>query len=173
MYVFQLFDSYAASGMCLLFVAIFECICIGWVYGSDRFYDNIEDMIGYRPFVLIKWCWMLFTPGICAGTFIFFLVKYKPLKYNNVYTYPAWGYGIGWMMALSSMVCIPLWIVIKMWKTEGTFQEKLKKLILPSPDLKMRGKVATGTCTSTVNDCEAKLRGDGNISAITEKETHF
>lgn len=34
--------------------------------GSNRFYDNIEDMIGYRPFFLIKWCWLIITPGICT-----------------------------------------------------------------------------------------------------------
>uniref|UniRef100_A0A3Q1CBJ3 Transporter n=1 Tax=Amphiprion ocellaris TaxID=80972 RepID=A0A3Q1CBJ3_AMPOC len=123
MYVFQLFDAYAASGMCLLFVAIFESICIGWVYGSDRFYLNIEDMIGYKPVFFIKWCWMILTPGICAGIFLFFLIKYKPLKYNNVYTYPDWGYGIGWFMAMSSMVCIPLGIIWMIWKTPGTFAE--------------------------------------------------
>ncbi|OXB73755.1 UNVERIFIED_CONTAM: hypothetical protein H355_007888 [Colinus virginianus] len=173
MYVFQLFDSYAASGMCLLFVAIFECVCIGWVYGSNRFYDNIEDMIGYKPLSLIKWCWMVLTPGICAGIFIFFLVKYKPLKYNNVYTYPDWGYGIGWLMALSSMICIPLWICIKFWKAEGTFIEKFRKLITPSSDLKMRGKLGGRSYIAAINDCDAKLKGDGTISAITEKETHF
>uniref|UniRef100_A0A8C2WQH2 Transporter n=1 Tax=Cyclopterus lumpus TaxID=8103 RepID=A0A8C2WQH2_CYCLU len=170
MYVFQLFDSYAASGMCLLFVAIFESICIGWVYGSDRFYLNIEDMIGYKPVFFIKWCWMILTPGICAAIFLFFLIKYKPLKYNNVYTYPDWGYGIGWFMAMSSMVCIPLGMVWKIWTTPGTFSERIKKLTTPSPDLKMRGKLAA-LSPYAANDAKPKV--DGKISTISEKETHF
>lgn len=66
-------------------------------------------------------------PVSWQGIFIFFLVKYKPLKYNNIYTYPAWGYGIGWLMALSSMLCIPLWIFIKVWKAEGTLPEVRKQ----------------------------------------------
>ncbi|XP_065264824.1 sodium- and chloride-dependent betaine transporter-like [Emys orbicularis] len=67
MYIFQLFDYYAASGTCLVFLAIFEVICVGWVYGADRFYDNIEDMIGYRPWPLIKMCWQVVTLGVCLA----------------------------------------------------------------------------------------------------------
>uniref|UniRef100_A0A8C6L4U3 Transporter n=1 Tax=Nothobranchius furzeri TaxID=105023 RepID=A0A8C6L4U3_NOTFU len=138
--------------------------------GSDRFYLNIEDMIGYKPVFFIKWCWMILTPGICAGIFLFFLIKYKPLKYNNVYTYPDWGYGIGWFMAMSSMVCIPLGIIWMIWKTPGTFSERMKKLTTPSPDLKMRGKLAT---LSPYAVKDAKLKVDGKISTVSEKETHF
>uniref|UniRef100_A0A452UFZ7 Transporter n=1 Tax=Ursus maritimus TaxID=29073 RepID=A0A452UFZ7_URSMA len=65
MYIFQLFDYYASSGICLLFLAVFEVICVGWVYGADRFYDNIEDMIGYRPWPLVKISWLFLTPGLC------------------------------------------------------------------------------------------------------------
>uniref|UniRef100_A0A7N9AS81 Transporter n=1 Tax=Mastacembelus armatus TaxID=205130 RepID=A0A7N9AS81_9TELE len=104
------------------------------------------------------------------GIFLFFLIKYKPLKYNNVYTYPDWGYGIGWFMAMSSMVCIPLGIIWMIWKTPGTFSERMKKLTTPSPDLKMRGKLAA-LSPYAAND--AKLKVDGKISTISEKETHF
>ncbi|KAI5100261.1 sodium- and chloride-dependent GABA transporter 2 [Silurus meridionalis] len=135
MYVFQLFDYYAASGTCLLFVGIFETICIAWVYGADRFYDNIEDMIGYRPGPYIKYCWLFLTPATCLGTFAFSLIKYTPLKYNNEYVYPWWGYTLGWLLALSSMVCIPLWIVYKMGTAKGTLRERFHELTKPSPDL--------------------------------------
>lgn len=145
------------SFICLVYKCI-QCVFAERYFwslssGADRFYSNIEDMIGYKPIFFIKWCWKYFTPGICAvswtrctesrdiyslwainakflvirlsfqGIFLFFLIKYKPLKYNNVYTYPDWGYGIGWMMAMSSMVCIPVGIVVQIWKTKGTFRE--------------------------------------------------
>ncbi|XP_038623710.1 sodium- and chloride-dependent betaine transporter [Tachyglossus aculeatus] len=135
MYIFQLFDYYAASGICLLFLAMFEVSCVGWVYGANRFYDNVEDMIGYRPWPLVKICWLFLTPGLCLATFIFSLTKYVPLKYNNVYEYPPWGQAIGWLMALSSMVCVPLYFSIILGRTPGTFKERLLQLTTPDSDL--------------------------------------
>ncbi|KAG8546643.1 hypothetical protein GDO81_030150 [Engystomops pustulosus] len=135
MYVFQLFDYYAASGTCLLCVAIFEVVCVGWVYGADRFYDNIEDMIGYRPWPIVKFCWLIATPAVCMGTFLFSLIKYTPLKYNNRYVYPPWGYAIGWLMAISSMICIPVYAAYITLRTKGPFTQRLKQLITPHSDL--------------------------------------
>ncbi|XP_014447968.1 sodium- and chloride-dependent taurine transporter isoform X2 [Tupaia chinensis] len=131
MYVFQLFDYYAASGVCLLWVAFFECFVIAWIYGGDNLYDGIEDMIGYRPGPWMKYSWAVVTPVLCVGCFIFSLVKYVPLTYNKVYVYPTWAIGLGWSLALSSMLCIPLVIVIRLWRTEGPFLVRLKYLLTP------------------------------------------
>uniref|UniRef100_A0AAQ5ZFX6 Transporter n=1 Tax=Amphiprion ocellaris TaxID=80972 RepID=A0AAQ5ZFX6_AMPOC len=123
MYVFQLFDYYAASGVCLLWVAFFECIAVAWVYGVDNFYDAVEDMIGYRPNPWMKWSWSVITPLLCMGCFIFSLVRYKPLTYNKVYKYPDWAVGIGWTLALASMICIPMVVVIKIIRSDGPLIE--------------------------------------------------
>uniref|UniRef100_A0A671TMP8 Transporter n=1 Tax=Sparus aurata TaxID=8175 RepID=A0A671TMP8_SPAAU len=123
MYVFQLFDYYAASGVCLLWVAFFECIAVAWVYGVDNFYDALEDMMGYRPNAWMKWSWTVITPLLCMGCFIFSLVKYKPLTYNKVYEYPDWAVGIGWTLALTSMICIPMVVVIKIIRSDGPLIE--------------------------------------------------
>ncbi|XP_018431924.1 PREDICTED: sodium- and chloride-dependent betaine transporter-like [Nanorana parkeri] len=149
MYIFQLFDYYSTSGICLLFVGTFECICIGWIYGADRFFDNIQDMIGYRPWPLMKIFWVAVTPAMCLGSFLFSVIKYMPLKYNNIYVYPPWGYAIGWLMAIFSMICIPVWAIYTVLRTDGSFRERLVKAVSPANDLP-QPKVQAHKSTSSV-----------------------
>ncbi|NXX42684.1 S6A12 protein, partial [Tricholaema leucomelas] len=187
MYIFQLFDYYAASGTCLLFLSIFEVICIGWVYGNNgltsdfvsvltggqganRFYDNIEDMIGFRPWPLIKLCWLVLTPGLCLAVFLFSLIKYKPLKYNNSYVYPAWGYVVGWMMALSSMVCIPLYAIFIFLKTKGPLKQRLAQLMAPAEDLPQPKRCAAAPTAPQRRGWAPPLQ---EVVSVTERETHF
>ncbi|KAJ0068761.1 hypothetical protein NL108_010833, partial [Boleophthalmus pectinirostris] len=65
-YLLQIFDHYVCSGPTLLLMAILQSIVIGWIYGAQRFSDNIADMIGYKPLSLIKYCWLYATPAICS-----------------------------------------------------------------------------------------------------------
>jgi solute carrier family 6 GABA transporter-like protein 1 len=118
MYIFQILDSYAVSGFCLLFLIFFECTAISWAFGVNRFYDGIKDMIGYYPFMFWKFCWTITTPLICVGVFFFNLVQWTPIKYLD-YEYPWWSHVLGWLTALSSMLCIPGYMVYLWMKTPG------------------------------------------------------
>uniref|UniRef100_A0A3Q3JL62 Uncharacterized protein n=1 Tax=Monopterus albus TaxID=43700 RepID=A0A3Q3JL62_MONAL len=131
MYVFQLFDYYSASGITLLWQAFWECVVIAWVYGADRFMDDVARMIGYQPLPYMKWCWSYVTPFVCVGVFLFHLVNYKPLTYNTVYTYPLWGEALGWALALSSMLCIPVTVLYKLLRCKGSLRERWQHLTTP------------------------------------------
>ncbi|XP_068568249.1 solute carrier family 6 member 22, tandem duplicate 2 [Cebidichthys violaceus] len=135
LYIFQLFDYYACSGMTLLVFAILQSLCIGWIYGADRQYENIKDMIGYQPWPFMKYCWQYFTPAICTFTFLFSLVKYTPLTFNNSYEYPWWGYTIGGLFTLSTTLMVPLWMLYAVSVTPGTLRQRLKVLCTPAKDL--------------------------------------
>ncbi|KAL7864399.1 hypothetical protein AOLI_G00158190 [Acnodon oligacanthus] len=131
MYVFQLFDYYSASGITLLWQAFWECVVVAWVYGADRFMDDVACMIGYRPQPYMKWCWSYITPLVCMGVFLFHIVNYKRLVYNGVYMYPWWGEMLGWALALSSILCIPLTILYKLLHCKGSLIERWQHLTTP------------------------------------------
>ncbi|GAU90934.1 hypothetical protein RvY_03284-2 [Ramazzottius varieornatus] len=152
MFVFQLFDNYSASGATLLWFCFFECVAVAYVYGADRFYDDIEKMLGYRINPWCKWCWKYISPVVCAGIFFFSLATWAPMEYSDInYVFPAWSEGLGkvflpyhsfvlyprfsmssgWMMALASMLCVPGYILIKLFTTKGSLKERLVFLARP------------------------------------------
>ncbi|XP_029309237.1 sodium- and chloride-dependent GABA transporter 2-like [Cottoperca gobio] len=135
MYFCLLFDYYACSGIPIMSFAILESICVGWIFGADRYYVKIKEMIGYYPSSYMKYCWRFITPSVCVVILLFSLVKFTPLKYNNTYQYPWWGFAIGIILALSSVLLIPLWILYSMAVTPGTLRQRLKTLCTPAADL--------------------------------------
>ena len=53
---------------------------------------------------------------------IFGFVMYEPLTYDD-YVYPTWANVVGWCLALSSMLCMPVGAVYGLLRAEGTFAE--------------------------------------------------
>ncbi|XP_070709608.1 sodium- and chloride-dependent GABA transporter 2-like [Pempheris klunzingeri] len=126
--LFQLMDTYGPSGTTLLIIACFENIVIGWVYGADRFYDNIEDMIGYRPFPVLKYCWMFITPLICGLTLVYNLAQTQSVAVSG-YEAGAWGATMGSLLIVFPLLCIPAFILISLCKNP-------KNMTTPSSNLR-------------------------------------
>lgn len=49
---------------------------------------------------------------------IFTVIQYRPITYNH-YQYPGWAVAIGFLMALSSVICIPLYALFQLCRTDG------------------------------------------------------
>lgn len=50
------------------------------------------------------------------------LISYEPLKYND-YEYPMWVNFVGFLVAASSVMCIPITAIVLIVKTPGTLKE--------------------------------------------------
>ncbi|XP_040918144.1 sodium- and chloride-dependent GABA transporter 2-like isoform X2 [Toxotes jaculatrix] len=133
-YLFQLIDYYGANGACILFVSVVQCVAVGWAFGAERMRDAVEAMTGQRPWVLFKLCWRYFTPLICTVCFICSFLDYQPLTSSRGYVYPDWAYHLGWAMALSSVVGLPIWAIGKICLIKGTLRQRLLVLWYPASD---------------------------------------
>ncbi|KAK6176730.1 hypothetical protein SNE40_014972 [Patella caerulea] len=130
MYMFQIFDNYAASGICLLLLIFFECIAVSWGYGVNRFYENLKDMFGFYPSYFWKICWVVTTPAICFGVAVARIVTFKPFTYDS-YEFPTWAHCFGGVLAFSSIGIIPIFMFITFLITDGSFSRRVKVLFRP------------------------------------------
>ncbi|XP_038069670.1 sodium- and chloride-dependent GABA transporter 1-like [Patiria miniata] len=130
-YIFQLMDSYAASGMPLLWVAGWECLALAYGYGARRFYADINTMLTFTPGWFWPVSWVILTPLVSFGIFLFSLIAYKGPKYGEDYYYPKAGEMLGWLMALAPMQWIPSYAIYLYFTTPGTFHERLQIMTTP------------------------------------------
>uniref|UniRef100_A0AAY4ASV6 Transporter n=1 Tax=Denticeps clupeoides TaxID=299321 RepID=A0AAY4ASV6_9TELE len=122
-YWLLLMDNYAAS-FSLVIISCIMCICIMYVYGHKNYFKDVEMMLGFPPPIFFRVCWRFVSPVI---------ITYKPITYND-YVYPGWSVFIGFCMALSSVICIPLYALYKIAVSDGaTFLERLKNSVKPDP----------------------------------------
>ncbi|KAH9389572.1 Sodium- and chloride-dependent GABA transporter 1 [Tyrophagus putrescentiae] len=83
----------------------------------------MNTMLKYELCILWKLCWFIFTPELCFFVFLFSLYQHKPIDYV-CYVFPWWGEGVGWFLAISSMICVPAYAIYMYLVTPGTFSQK-------------------------------------------------
>ncbi|KAJ8342900.1 hypothetical protein SKAU_G00328280 [Synaphobranchus kaupii] len=128
-YVFQLMDHYTAI-VSTMFLAFFEVVAICWIYGVKRLSQNIEEMTGKKPSIFFMACWTVIAPVLVSVIMVFSVIQFKPAHYGS-YVYPPWAQGIGWIIAMASIIWIPLGAVHTLWVLPGSFTEKLLKSVTP------------------------------------------
>ncbi|XP_034434392.1 sodium- and chloride-dependent betaine transporter-like isoform X2 [Hippoglossus hippoglossus] len=125
---FQIVDGFGANGSILLVISCLETVIIGWVYGADRFYDNIEDMIGYRPNPVIKYCWMFITPLISVLLLLLrLLTQFSSFEYG--YQLEPVASIVGALLLTTPLMCIPVFIFVALWRNP-------QNMTSPSSDLR-------------------------------------
>ncbi|XP_032868927.1 sodium-dependent neutral amino acid transporter B(0)AT2-like [Amblyraja radiata] len=111
-----MFDDYAAT-MPLIIVVLFELVAVAWFYGVDRFFDDIQEMIGRRPFFLYKYMWKFVCPIIMVALLLASLIRmcinhptyraWNQTKAEEVLLeYPDWA--LAMMILLIVMACLPI-----------------------------------------------------------------
>ena len=118
-YWIHLMDSFA-SNWGLLAIGLIEVVSVGWIYGADKFLNDIERMLGeksdnFRTFWRIMWKFV--CPAVMTVLLVWSVVSIKTLKYGE-YVYPGWANFIGWAIFLSAVVWIlpPIFDRKLVWK---------------------------------------------------------
>ncbi|XP_042907514.1 sodium- and chloride-dependent glycine transporter 1 isoform X3 [Parasteatoda tepidariorum] len=134
MYVLQLMDNYCASFSALI-IGFVEVIVIGWVYGAERFLNDMKVMMGFYPYPYHYWriVWKFVVPALIGCILIFSCMNLKPTEYGE-YVYPNWATAVGWIFSLISVAAIPFVVVLKICQAKGPILQRIRVLLEPTED---------------------------------------
>ena len=110
MYWLVLLDDYSAS-FGLMVVVITTCLAVTRVYGIQRFCRDIHMMLGFKPGLYFRACWLFLSPATLLALLVYSIVKYQPSEYGS-YRFPAWAELLGILMGLLSCLMIPAGMLV-------------------------------------------------------------
>ncbi|XP_036948236.1 sodium-dependent neutral amino acid transporter B(0)AT1-like [Acanthopagrus latus] len=127
MYWVTLFDNFAGS-IPLLTVGLFEMIAVVYIYGIDRFNDDLKFMVGHKPSIFWQVSWRFISPLIVLVILVFYLVTQaqKKLTYlvwdpnSEVFPslasvpYPSWINAVIFLLAGIPSLAVPLYALCRL-----------------------------------------------------------
>ncbi|XP_070822194.1 sodium-dependent neutral amino acid transporter B(0)AT3-like [Chaetodon trifascialis] len=128
-YWLEIFNNYVGS-IPLLIIAFFEIIGVVYIYGINRFSDDIEWMSGRRPNIYWQVTWRFISPVMLLLIFVAYVVvaAEKRPTYNawnpdyalfplaEVQYYPDWAYAVCVLLSLLPIISIP---IVALYKFTG------------------------------------------------------
>ncbi|KAJ3598692.1 hypothetical protein NHX12_002197, partial [Muraenolepis orangiensis] len=84
-YWLSLFDGYGGS-VSLLLVAFCEMVSVVYIYGIDRFNNDVKFMIGHKPNLFWQVMWRVISPAVMFFILIFFIID----KVSEELVYKSW-----------------------------------------------------------------------------------
>ncbi|XP_037632202.1 solute carrier family 6 member 4a [Sebastes umbrosus] len=130
-FVVKLFEEYA-TGPAVITVVLLEVIAVSWFYGTNRFCNDIQLMLGFYPGCFWRICWVAICPIFLLFIIISFLAFPPEVRLFN-YHYPPWTTVLGYCIGVSSFICVPVYMIYHLLTAKGTFKQRLLKSITPEP----------------------------------------
>ncbi|XP_049581172.1 solute carrier family 6 member 4a [Syngnathus scovelli] len=141
-FVVKLFEEYA-TGPAVITVVLLEVVAVSWFYGTTRFCNDIQLMLGFYPGCFWRICWVAICPIFLLFIIISFLAFPPEVKLFD-YQYPPWTTALGYSIGVSSLICVPAYMVYHLINAKGTFKQRLSKSITPEPSNEQhRGFIVT------------------------------
>ncbi|KAM9832316.1 sodium-dependent neutral amino acid transporter SLC6A17-like [Neosynchiropus ocellatus] len=134
-YFVMMFDDYSAT-LPLIIVVVFETFSVAWLYGADRFLDDIEGMLGWRPYVVYKYLWKyicLIAMLVLLGATTVRTIVQTPTYLSWSLTkatevpleYPGWALAVLALLIIFAIMPVPLCSIyyILRERTKGSKEE--------------------------------------------------
>ncbi|KAM8935248.1 sodium-dependent neutral amino acid transporter B(0)AT2 isoform 2-T2 [Lycaon pictus] len=122
-YFVTMFDDYSAT-LPLLIIVILENIAVSFVYGIDKFMEDLKDMLGFAPNRYYYYMWKYISPLMLFSLLMASVVNMglSPPGYNawveekaseEFLSYPTWGLVVCILLMVLAILPIPAVFIIR------------------------------------------------------------